>query len=290
MGQRLGAMAVRRPGLAVAALALLAVAIRAQSPVSMENAQLIKEEMGEEMADATAEQHEVALMGVNQHTKDMKECGVCVTVVNRVLGMAHEVTEKARKKEKTEKKKVNEELIKAGKLTAKDEKKAKKEREAAEAEAAANKPMDAAAEQTLIEQNFDAYCRDSAKGLEKKECAYLAPLKGTISEPVAKGLPTTALDMCKTMAGKDKDVCGKLMYPLKNPDDDKAPDPFAQKDSTKTVDEEQADAKNKAAAKSKAANAKAKDKAAAKSKAADAKAFAKAKAVISAKTRNPPPK
>ena len=106
--------------------------------------------------------------------------------------------------------------------------------------------MDAAAEQTLIEQNFDAYCRDSAKGLEKKECAYLAPLKGTISEPVAKGLPTTALDMCKTMAGRDKDVCGKLMYPLKNPDDDKAPDPFAQKDSTKTVDEEQADAKNKA--------------------------------------------
>ena len=68
-------MAVRRPGLAVAALALLAVAIRAQSPVSMENAQLIKEEMGEEMADATAEQHEVALMGVDQHTKDMKVCG-----------------------------------------------------------------------------------------------------------------------------------------------------------------------------------------------------------------------
>ena len=79
---------MRRPGLAVAALALLVVAIRAQSPVTMENAQLIKEEMGEEMADATAEQHEVALVGVDQHTKDMKVCGyrrgkgLCLRSVN----------------------------------------------------------------------------------------------------------------------------------------------------------------------------------------------------------------
>jgi len=152
-----------------------------------------------------------------------QECGVCVTVVDQVLGMAHETTHKAKQKEKAEKKKVNDELIKAGKLTAKDEKKAKKETEAAEAEAAANKPMDAAAEQKLIESNFDGYCRDFAKGLEKKECAFLAPLKGTISQPVAQGTPVSALDLCRTMAGRDKDVCGKLLYPLKNPDDEKAP-------------------------------------------------------------------
>ena len=52
-------------------LSLVAVVARAQNPMSMD-AQLVKDEMGEELEAATEEQNEVAMVGVDQHTKDLK--------------------------------------------------------------------------------------------------------------------------------------------------------------------------------------------------------------------------
>jgi len=178
---------------------------------------LLRRDLQETKQDETAELSDIhyqeelmASYGANTATIDTQKCQSCIKVVGDVMskvsgGVAElETREKAAK----EQYKALKSEADAAHATGAADTTARKE--AADHAYTLAKPVDTAARQQLIEDDFDVYCNDPAleeNQILKAECSRIQPLKGIVSEPVANGEPVVALDLCRSMSEKNPKMC-----------------------------------------------------------------------------------
>ena len=190
--------------------------------------QEVKQDEAAELSDIHYQAQLMASYGVNQATRDAKLCSACIKVVGDVMSQVTNNIAKAKTKEASAKTKYSQLKALADAAAVKQSTDMAQTKSAADKAYVAAKQIDVGAVQQIVENDIDSYCGDEATAPKlKEECGFIQPLKGEVSEPIAKGEPVTPLELCRIMSDKNTDVCGKVMANMVNPDDAN-PDPWGQ--------------------------------------------------------------